>query len=100
MFNKKDAKPPKKFAVCAKGHSFPDKDVSLRLLEWIEILDTLGAHPVLYYFHNHPNVLKVLDHYSKEEVIDAFPMTVPGLVDYNLPYIQFKHLWAAGQRER
>ena len=99
VFNKKEVEDSKKFAVCAKGHSYPDTDVSIRLFEWIEILDGVGAHPVLYYFHNHPNVIKVLEHYDNEGVIDAYYMTVPGS-DYNLPYIQFQHLWTAGHRER
>ena len=49
----------KKFAVCVKGHAFPEIDMSKKLTEWIEVTLALGAHPIIYYFHNHPNTIKV-----------------------------------------
>ena len=42
-----------------KGHTFPENDMSIRLVEWIEVMKAYGAHPVLYYFHMHPNIIKV-----------------------------------------
>ena len=50
----------KKIAVCTKGHTFPKHDMSIKLMEWIEVNNALGAKPILYYFHNHPNILKVV----------------------------------------
>ena len=58
-------KKEKKFAVCAKGHSFPEVDLSIKLLEWIEVNHALGAQPVIYYFHNHPNIIKVCQNIVK-----------------------------------
>ena len=36
----------KKFAVCVKGLDFPSEDISVRLVEWIEMLNILGADKV------------------------------------------------------
>ncbi|QQP41199.1 Putative LOC100164358 [Caligus rogercresseyi] len=56
--------PKKEFAVCVKGLDFPSTDLSVRLVEWIETLHTLGADKVfLYNLEIHPNVTKVLNHY-------------------------------------
>ena len=37
----------KKFAVCVKALDFPDVDLSVRLVEWMEMLNILGADKVL-----------------------------------------------------
>ena len=42
----KDGKKKKKFAVCVKGLDFPHQDISVRLVEWIELLNILGADKV------------------------------------------------------
>jgi len=80
-----------KVAICVKGHTFPESDMSIRLVEWIEVMKAFGAYPVLYYFHMHPNIIKVLDYYSNVGTIDAYSMTVPDS-DFNLPYLQTQHL--------
>jgi hypothetical protein len=39
---------------------FPEDDLSVRLVEWIELLNTLGADKIfLYNLEVHPNVTKV-----------------------------------------
>ena len=48
-----------KFAVCSKGHTFPSLDKSVNLIEWIEILKSLGANIFMYHFDIHPNISKV-----------------------------------------
>ena len=59
IYNKEDGK-KKKFAVCVKGLDFPEDDLSVRLVEWIEMLHTLGADKIfLYNLEVHPNVTKV-----------------------------------------
>jgi hypothetical protein len=71
----------KRFAVCVKGLAFPE-DLSIRLTEWIELLAALGAHKVvLYSLDVHPNVTKVLDHYSGTGQVEVTPLTLP----YHLP---------------
>ena len=48
------------FGVCVKGLAVPGDDLSLRMMEWIEVLRALGAEKVfLYNYEVHPNVKKV-----------------------------------------
>ena len=50
-----------KFAVCVKGMDFPLDDLSVRMVEWLEVLKALGADKIfLYNLDVHPNVRKVL----------------------------------------
>ena len=50
----------KKFAVCSKGLDFPHHDISVRLVQWIEISRALGADKIfLYQLDLHPNIVKV-----------------------------------------
>ena len=69
----------KKFAVCVKGLDFPSDDLSVKLVEWIEMLNLLGADKIfLYNLEVHPNVTKVLDYYVNEGKVDLTPLTLPG----------------------
>ena len=91
-----DGEKKKKFAVCVKGLDFPDDDLSVRLIEWIEVLNTLGAEKIfLYNLEVHPNVTKVLDHYSAQGKVDVTPISLPGHQP-NLPGLQ--HLYLQGKR--
>ena len=50
----------RRIAVCSKGLSVAS-DSSLRLVEWVEVLRSLGADTILLYTYQiHPNVAKVL----------------------------------------
>ena len=49
----------KTFAVCSKGHTFPDVDKSVNLIEWIEVLKSLGADVFIYHYDIHPNIRSV-----------------------------------------
>ena len=72
-------KPKKKFAVCVKGLDFPADDISVRLVEWIETLNVLGADKIfLYNLEVHPNVTKVLEHFAKVGKVDLTPISLPG----------------------
>lgn len=58
-------KEKKDFAVCVKGLDFPDVDLSLRLIEWIELLGLLGADKIFFYeLQVHPNMKEVLRYYQ------------------------------------
>ena len=49
----------KPFAVCSKGLYFPTVDLSLKLVEWIEVQRALGADKIsLYNLEVHPNIMK------------------------------------------
>ena len=59
IFNK-PLKDKKHFAVCVKGLAFPEDDISLKLIEWIELLRILGADKIFFYIISvHRNVEKV-----------------------------------------
>ncbi|XP_037077783.1 uncharacterized protein LOC119098840 [Pollicipes pollicipes] len=67
------------FAVCVKGLSFPDEDMSVRLVEWLETLRAVGAQKVfLYELEVHPNISKVLRHYQEEGLVEVTPLTLAG----------------------
>jgi len=94
VYNKLPAeeKEKKKFAVCVKGLDFPDDDLSVRLVEWFELLNQLGADKIfLYNLEVHPNVTKVLDHYSKLGIVDVTPLTLPGYQP-TMPGLQHMYL--------
>ncbi|XP_059607716.1 uncharacterized protein LOC132255627 [Phlebotomus argentipes] len=81
----------KNFAVCVKGLDFLYDDLSVRLVEWIELLNILGADKI--YFYNlqvHPNISKVLDYYEAEGKVHVTPLTLPG-GQPNVP--GFQHLY-------
>lgn len=79
------------FAVCVKGLDFLYEDISVKLIEWIELLHILGAKKIfMYELETHPNVSKVLSYYSKKGMIELTPITLPG-AQPNLP--GFRHLY-------
>ena len=77
------------FGVCVKGLASPGDDLSLRMLEWIEVLRALGAEKIfLYQYEVHPNVEKVLDHYQRKGEVEVTPLTLPGKRP-NLPWLTY-----------
>lgn len=69
----------KDFAVCVKGLDFLHEDVSVRLVEWIELVHLLGAEKIYFYhFQVHPNVTKLLEYYTKQGIVEVVPLTLPG----------------------
>ena len=90
VYNKNDKK--KKFAVCVKGLDFLHEDLSVRLVEWIELLGILGADKVFFYeLQVHPNISKVLQYYQKLDRVDVTPLTLPG-GQPNVPGFQHMYL--------
>ncbi|XP_026470406.1 uncharacterized protein LOC113374645 [Ctenocephalides felis] len=81
----------KGFAVCVKGLDFLYEDLSVRLVEWIELLHILGAEKIYFYeLQVHPNISKVLKHYENRDMIQVTPLTLPG-GQPNIP--GFQHLY-------
>ncbi|RZF33621.1 hypothetical protein LSTR_LSTR006999 [Laodelphax striatellus] len=84
-------KKKKGFAVCVKGLDFLHDDLSVRLVEWIELLGILGADKVFFYeLQVHPNISKVLNFYKERNRVDVTPLTLPG-GQPNIP--GFQHLY-------
>ncbi|KAK8400303.1 hypothetical protein O3P69_003179 [Scylla paramamosain] len=74
--------PPKgqkqNFAICVKGMTFSD-DVSVRLVEWLELQFLLGVDKVfLYNFEIHPNITKVLKFYESQGKVVLKSLTLAG----------------------
>ncbi|XP_045589953.1 uncharacterized protein [Procambarus clarkii] len=68
----------KKYAVCVKGMDFED-DISVKLLEWLELLYILGVDKVFIYKYTvHVSVEKVLDYYERQGKVKIIPLTLPG----------------------
>ena len=90
VLNDRPAK-KQRFAVCVKGLDFLFEDMSVRLVEWLELLRLLGAAKVfLYDLEVHPNISKVLDHYRRQGLVEVTKITLPGSQP-NLP--GFRHLY-------
>lgn len=89
VYNRPAAK--KDFAVCVKGLDFLYEDLSVRLVEWIELLHALGADKIFFYqLQVHPNISKVLGHYEAKGRVQVTPLTLPG-GQPNVP--GFQHLY-------
>lgn len=90
VYNKPEKK--KKFAVCVKGLDFLHEDLSVRLVEWIELLGLLGADKVFFYeLQVHSNISKVLQYYQRLDRVDVTPLTLPG-GQPNVPGFQHMYL--------
>lgn len=65
-------------AVCTKDLEYPDKDISLKLIEWIEIVKLLGADKIfMYVVQVHPNIMKTLKYYEQQGKLKIEMVTVP-----------------------
>lgn len=81
----------KDFAVCVKGLDFLHEDLSVRLVEWIELLGLLGADKIYFYeLQVHPNITKILNYYEKTGQISVTPISLAG-GQPNIP--AFQHLY-------
>ncbi|EDW25924.1 GL14398 [Drosophila persimilis] len=71
--------PPLRFAVCVKAMDFPYEDKSWRLIEWLELMRSLGVHKVvLYDAQMHPNMTRVVRDYVKNSpgFVELRPMSL------------------------
>jgi len=88
------------FAVCVKGLDFPTEDLSVRLIEWFELLHLLGANKIfLYNLEVHPNVTKVLDYYENKGYVDVTPISLPGYQP-NMQILQHLYLKSKTNNKR
>ncbi|XP_049871796.1 uncharacterized protein LOC126370817 [Pectinophora gossypiella] len=66
------------FAVCVKELDFLKKDISVRLVEWIELVRLLGAHKIFFYkLQVHRNIFMVLKYYEYLGFVSVIPTTRP-----------------------
>ncbi|XP_071548169.1 uncharacterized protein [Panulirus ornatus] len=68
----------KRYAVCVKGMDF-EEDISIKLIEWLELLYILGVDQVFIYKYTiHQNVGKVLDYYARYGKVRVVSLSLPG----------------------
>ena len=98
--NKPASKLKDDFAVCVKGLDLIRFDFSVRLVEWIELMNHLGASKIYFYnFGVHANVTKVLNYYEKRGIVHVTPLTLPG-VQPNVPELRHLYLRAKTASKR
>ena len=89
--NSKKGKDKKTFAVCVRGLYFLE-DISLRLIEWIELVRLMGASQIFFYgLHMPDSVEKVLYYYATRGLVLFTKTTLPGNQP-NEPILQNKYL--------
>lgn len=92
IYNRPPDDKKKGFAVCVKGLDFLYDDLSVRLVEWIELLNILGADKIYFYeLQVHPNISKILQHYEREGLVQVTPLTLSG-GQPNVPGFQHMYL--------
>ena len=70
-----NAEKKNRFAVCVKASSF-NEDLSVRLIEWIELLQLLGVHKTIFYsLYVHKNISQVLEYYKRRGKVEVLPFT-------------------------
>lgn len=90
VYNKPEKKKP--FAVCVKGLDFIHTDLTVRMVEWIELLGILGADKIfIYELQTHPNISRMLQYYERTGQVSVTPLTLPGNQP-NSPYLQHLYL--------
>ena len=75
-----DGDPAGKLLVCVKGLTY-SSDFAWRLLEWIETNRHFGVDRIFaFFFHGAgEEIIKILEHYQKEGVVEALPFSLAGL---------------------
>ncbi|XP_065365629.1 uncharacterized protein LOC135958665 [Calliphora vicina] len=67
------------FAVCVKGLDFPYQDLSVRLVEWLELLKLLGVHKVyMHHLQVLNNISKVLNYYQAKGFVEIQNISLVG----------------------
>lgn len=77
IYNKAPTK--KDFLMCMPTLNFPDRDLAVKLTEWIELMLILGVDKIIFYELNvHPNMQKVFKYYQERGQVEIIPMTLAG----------------------
>ena len=80
----------KDFAVCVRG-LFYLNDISIQLIEWIELLSLMGTNKIfLYDLHMHSDTEKVLNYYVTKGIVDLTKTYLSGNQP-NEPILQNKY---------
>ncbi|KAG0720361.1 hypothetical protein GWK47_048638 [Chionoecetes opilio] len=85
-------------AVCGPALFYYHEDFSTRLVEWLELMRAQGFSQVfLHVAEVHPNIIKVLRHYTQEGFVEVTDYTYPS------PYLNdpdLRRLWVLVERSK
>ena len=91
VHNSKKEQDKKTFAVCVRG-LYILEDISLRLMEWIELVKLMGANQIFFYgLHMPAKVEELLNHYATKGLVVLTKASLPGNQP-NEPILQNKYL--------
>ncbi|EDW02826.1 GH10906 [Drosophila grimshawi] len=79
MKDQDNSRKPLRFMVCVKGLDFPYKDMSWRLIEWLELMRLMGVSKVVFYDGQiHPNMTRVINDYvtSSPGFVELRPLSM------------------------
>ncbi|XP_063607392.1 uncharacterized protein LOC134782012 [Penaeus indicus] len=80
------------FAVCVKGSEFYTGDMTVRLIEWLELHFAMGANKIFYYdFGMNRRLTKTMEYYTKKGLVEVIPLTLPD-DQPNIPGLVYKYL--------
>ncbi len=66
-------------ALCVSALLYANRDVSLKFVEWLEVLKEQGFSKVaIYVYALHSNVATVLEHYRRQGFVDIWPFRLSG----------------------
>ncbi|KAL5277428.1 hypothetical protein ACFFRR_002583 [Megaselia abdita] len=83
----------KNFGVCVKQLDFLYNDMSVILVEWLEVLFSMGVEKVhLYNVTAHYNMVKVLRYYEEQGKVEFRPITLPG-AQPNIPSLYHQYFF-------
>lgn len=68
----------KKFGVCTKQMNYQDREIAVRLIEWVHILRILGVDKIHgYNRHVHPNMFKAMNYFEEKGFAEFKPFLEP-----------------------
>ncbi|TDG39251.1 hypothetical protein AWZ03_014327 [Drosophila navojoa] len=82
---------PLRFMVCLKCMDFIYRDLSWRLIEWLELIRILGADKVVFYdCQIHPNITRVLNDYMQTSpgFVELRPISMARGEPHAMPHLQ------------
>ena len=103
----------RKFAICSKSLDFPREDISIKLIEWVEIVRALGVDKIFFYnLDIHQNIGKVLsvilavprhthhvqveDYYRDLDLVEVSSISLPGFQPHQS---RFRHMYMERYRQ-
>lgn len=85
----------KRFCVCSKYFTFKDKNFIARFIEWVHMVNILGAEKIHFFVkYVHPDMQKVINYFEEQGMMETWNFLEPtGVTDTS------DHVWQAYQLE-